>query len=198
MMKPGFFLPLAVLSALSVGCNHSASVSGTRDTPYHRIEAGLTREAQFFGLEKVRYLTSIVYKARPLREAYVEEYTKRYAISPVEKENLLKRELEEAETFDVFLVSHFATDRDVAKVTKEAKVWRISLIQDGNEAEPLDPDSVTSLANDDRVLRYFYPQVNHWSKVFLVKFKRRGDPTSLKLRMVGVVADLSFDWQLKN
>lgn len=197
-MKIRILLSFSLLSVLPFGCAHPIHLSGAPATPYHKVESSLARDAQFFGLEKVRYLTNVVYKSRELREAYVEEYARRYDLSPAEKETLLKRELEEAAGSEVFLISHFATDRDVSKVTREPKVWRLSLIVDGNDAAPLDPESVTSLAANDTVLQYFYPQVNHWSKIFLVKFKRQGNPSHLRLKMVGVVDDLSFDWQIKN
>lgn len=190
-------LSLAFLLAFPFGCSRPTNLSGNPATPYHKLESSLTREARFIGLEKVRYLTSITYKSRELREAYVNEYARRYGLSSEEKEKLLKNEMEEAGRFDAFLVSHFATDRDTSKVTREPKVWRLTLISDGNEAAPSDPDSVASLASNDTVLRYFYPQVTSWSKVFLVQFKHQGDPSHLKLKMVGVVDDLSFDWQLR-
>jgi hypothetical protein len=188
-------LPLLFLSALFLGCPNPTTLSGDPATPYHKVEAAHTREARFFGLEKVRYLTSVVHKSPRLREAYVEEYARRYALPAGEREKLLATERAEAERFDVFLLSHFATDRDVSKLTLAPKAWKISLVADGNEKAPRDPESVTAVAADDAVLRYFYPQVTPWSKVFLVKFKREGDPSVLTLRMTGVAGDLSFEWR---
>jgi hypothetical protein len=190
--SPVFLLLLLAAS----GCSRPTDLAGRPVSPYHDIEIRMTKEARFIGLEKVRYLTSAVFKSRALREGYVEEYAKKYEISPAEREKLLKREIEEADRFDVFLVSHYATDKDTGKLTQEAKVWRLALVADGNEREAIEPDYVGALDATDTVLRYFYPQITPWSKVFLVKFKRRGEPTRLELRMAGVVDTVSFDWDL--
>jgi hypothetical protein len=194
MKKKLLFLSLLAITA---GCSRPTDLSGRPATPYHDLEAQFTREARFIGLEKVRYLTSAVYKSRSLREAYVDEYAKRYELPLAEREKQLRSELDEAEKYDVFLVSHFATDKDTAKMTKEAKVWRLSLVPDGDEAAASEPESVVTIAASDTVLRYFYPQITPWSKVFLVKFKRRGDAARLKLTMAGVVDSVAFDWALR-
>ncbi|MFH1262057.1 MAG: hypothetical protein V1495_01250 [Pseudomonadota bacterium] len=185
-----------LLLLAAAACSRPTDLAGRPVSPYHDIELRMTKEARFIGLEKVRYLTSAVFKSRALREGYVEEYARRYELPPTEREKLRKRELEEADKFDVFLVSHFATDKDTGKLTQEAKVWRLALVADGNEAEAIEPDYVGALDSTDTVLRYFYPQITAWSKVFLVKFKRRGDPARLELRMAGVVDTVSFDWNL--
>ncbi len=180
-----------------MGCSRNISITGRPNSSYHELLPSFTREARFFGLEKVRYLTSVTYKSKTLREAYVEEYSKKYELSEEEKIDLLKKEMEEADQYDIFLISHYATDKDTGKLTKEAKVWDFILSSNETEGKGSHPDSIKGLMAKDTVLQYFYPQITPWSKVYEIKFKRGSPVSELRLKMVGVVDQLSFVWHEK-
>jgi len=185
------FIALLGSVLITPSCTQPRNLLGQLNTPYHDLQRALTKEARFFGLEKVHYQTSITYKSKALRRAYVEEYALRYHSSDKEKEELLKRELDEAEKFQVFFVSHYATDKDSARITREDKVWRLSL---ENEI----PENVLSVSSQDSVLQYFYPQISPWSKSYNVQFKNSGDLQKFQVRMSGVDGDLEFTWDLKD
>lgn len=195
-VRKGFFvIGLFLFSGLAlIACAHPLTLGGQISTKYHRLLSDHTHEKKLYGLEKVEYQTAVTYKSLKLRQAYVEEYAKRYYLSENEKQKLLESELKEAEKYEVFLVSHFATDKDAANVTKLRNVWRITLLTPLGSQEPIDPDSVIQLSSKDSKIRYFYPHVSAWSKIFLVKFKKQNMSPELELKMVGVVSDLSFKW----
>ncbi len=189
-------LPLLAAFLMAGSCASRVNISGDPSSDYHRLLSKQTRETSFFGLEEVRYLTSVTYKSRALREAYVAEYAKQYELNAEERETMLKKEMEEVEKYDTFVISHFATNRDKAKLDRVAKAWRL-LLRTQEEKDPKSPDAVHALSGRDVVLRYFHPAITPWSKVFVAKFLKQEEPKEkLELRMVGIVDQLSFSWPL--
>ncbi len=186
-----FFYSFVLFVAITVnGCSIRRDFFGDPISKYHDILKSETRDASYFGLEKVRYLTTVTYRSRALREAYVNEYAERYGLKPAEKEALRAKEMADGEQYDVFFVSHFSTDKDAARLDKSAKVWRLTL--EGPNGEALDPDSINTVPTDTTT-EYFYPYITMWSSNFLVKFKR-GTTAPMTLRMTGVLADVKFNW----
>ena len=179
---------------LALGCTQKINIFGEPSTPYHKLLKSMTRQTEFFHIDQVKYSTTVTYESQALRNAYVDEYAERYQLTADEKARLLENQTVEAEKFDVFFISHFASDKQVSRITQKAKTWKLSLNSPSSEANPQEPVTVTLLENDDPVLRYFHPYVTHWANTYRVKFNRGEPGQPLHLKMAGVVANLSFSW----
>ena len=188
-------LTLGVLFLLDFGCAHRTNFYGDPSSDYHRTLSTLTKRTRLYGLEKVQYETTITYKSATLREAYVNEYAEKYKLTPEEKEALHQRELEEASKYEVFVVSHFATDKETAKIDMGEKTWRVRLVNRIDRDLLIEPDAITNLpASSDPVFHYFHPHVLPWSKNFLVKFPKQDGSSDLVVRMDGISGNLEFFW----
>ena len=155
----------------------------------------MTRESQYVDLEQVRYMTHVTYQSLELRKAYVEEYATRYQLSDEKKSELLQKEMEDASQFESFFVSHYSTNRKAMNLSGP-KVWRLALSTQPSSLPIAEPSSIATLSSGDPVEQYFHPYITTWSKNYIVKFKREGESNYFKLNMSGVVAQLSFTWQL--
>src|SRR5262249_32627825 len=116
-----------------------------------------------------------------------------YRLDDVKKSEMLKKEMEEADQYETFFITHFAQDKSTARLTPDAKVWRLTLSRDKAGVE-VEPTSITTLSSTDPVIQYFHPESNHWTKHYLVKFPKQADAQSLQFRMSGVVAQLMFEF----
>jgi hypothetical protein len=190
-------ITLLTAFAFSVlACSGPVGILGSTHTKHHSLVKKLTREASFFGLEDVEYYTYVTYKSDELRKSYVDEYADRFHLPPDKKEKMLADEMNEASQFDVFVVSHYATNRENSKISKEGGAWRLSLSTSEDKTSGHDPDSVTMIATGrDPVFTYFYPHTNKWASNYLVKFKKEDAAAPLYLRMAGVAGDLLFTWK---
>jgi hypothetical protein len=185
----------AVLLASAQACTRPQTISGTPKSRYHSLLETETRERRFIGVEKVPYITQVTRRTEALRRAYVEEYAGLYHLSPEAKEEMLRRELEEAGRFETFVVSHFASDREVSKLSRSPKAWRLVLAGDAADATGTDPEAVENLPGPrDPVFAFFYPHASPWSQNYAVRFPKI-EAERLYLRMTGVHGDVVFEFK---
>jgi hypothetical protein len=187
---------IAVLSFLLImACSGRSGFFDESSHPYHRVLWDQTEQRRYHTLENVPYQTAITYKNEAFRRAYVKEYVEMYHLPPEKAASMLAEELAEASEFDVFVIAHFASQREAAQITSRPKVWRIVLTTDPKTDFGSEPISVSSLAQGtDPVLMHFYPYVTPWSSNYLVKFKKVS-ANPLYIRMSGVLADVIFRWK---
>ncbi len=193
------FLILAIFLLGSWGCQKAETFLGHYNTPYHRILEEQTHSQRFFGLEKVAYDTHITFRSLSLRRAYVNEYAERFDLSEAKREEMLAKELAEAQETHSFVISHYATDRDVAKLNQSEGPWRLSLTMLDNPDAKLEPKKIEDLSSDDAVVKYFYPHVTSWSRSYRVDFPKppsSGD-SGFTVTMTGVAGSLAFEWNLE-
>lgn len=190
MKKFAFVLLTLALCA----CSRNMNAGGEFSSPYHKAARGLTREKKLYGIEKVYYKTSIVYRSCELRRAYVEEYASAYKLDEGKKAAMHEREAAECAKYDDFVVAHFASETATRKLDTTVGVWKITL-HSGGGAPAVEPLSVVALPGEPPVIRYFYPFTTPWSKNYVVRFPRQADATDLSLRLDGVEDNLAFVWK---
>lgn len=184
---------LCLVLALS-SCARKMNPGGGFSSRYHQLLRSLTREQKLFGIEKVYYKTSVVHRTCDLRKAYVDEYSEAYHLRPEETKSMLDEELADCEKYDVFVVSHFASDHETQKLDKIRGVWKVSLGPGKNRETTLDPSIVSSLPGPRPVIYYFYPFITPWSKNYVIKFPKMSDASRLTLYMDGVEHNVKFAW----
>ncbi len=180
-----------VMGLLLASCSKSVDILGDQKSNYHKTLKQHSREKRFYGLERVPYMTQVVYLSEKLRRAYVDEYAHKYRSSTQEKGQQLKKQLDEAAQYDEFVVFHFATD---SQSPRESNLgfWRLRLIDRYGKTH--DPKHVGTLLGDAATLQYFYPQMSPWSKNYLVRFEKIDVQDQMKLTMDSVDANLEFVW----
>jgi len=165
-------------------------------TSYRSVLARETHQTRAYTLEKVQYMTAATYESRAFRQAYVDEYARNYNLTPEKKQEMLTRELAEADLYDVFFISHYATDKEVAKLATRAAAWKISLESPRDPAIRLEPIEVAQVASgNDPVLRHFFPHVHLWSRNYVVKFEKKAPDGDLTLHLDGVAGNVEFTWK---
>jgi len=181
-----------LLSLCFLACSHRGiTPMGDYASHYHTLLRQELRSQGFFGFDSIPYLTSVVHRSDKLRRAYVEEYAQVYRLNPAEKNLLLERELEESKKFIDVVVVHFATDDKLAHLDTNEKVWQIRL---DTGSQRLRPHMVSRLPGEAPVNAYFYPQITHWSRNYLVRFSRE-DQASLQpmtLHLDSIEGNISF------
>lgn len=189
---------LSIICLAFLGCHHP-NIFGDPTTDHEDLLNEWTRKKSFYGIENVEYFTYVTYKTAELRKAYVDEYADRYHLPEEKKNAMLKSEMDENANYDVFMVSHYSTRKEANKITKEPKVWRLTLSTSEDPVSGSEPVSVMTVGqNTDPVLAYFYPYITPWSTNLLVKFNKQPSSEKLFMRMSGVVADLVFSWSPPN
>ena len=175
--------------------NHTA----TADVKEGEYNAALNR---WSGTEKVyekletRLIVSSTYKSGAFRDAYADEYSRRYLLSDAERDELKRREHADAESYHEFFFAAYTPESRWNDFSKRESIWKVRLFDDaGNSVEPL---VVTKVKNDDPKLRAFYPYFTLWTKAYVVKFPKSGlsaDSKSLRIQFSSALgaAEIALD-----
>ena len=190
-MKKTLVYTAIIFTALAC-TNRGITPMGDTDSDYHRLLKSRMLSQKYYGIERVAYLTSIVYLSDDIRKAYVDEFARRYQSTVDEKTALLTSTMQDAQNYTDFVVIHFASDRKSTKLDASSPIWQIHLAI-GNETK-LKPTSVTKLPGEKRVLEYFYPSINQWSYYYLVRFPKQAPGSSLTLHLDSIDDNLTFHW----
>ncbi len=164
---------------------------------YHRVLDQYTKDATYYALAETKYMAHVTFKSEPWRKAYVQEYSDRFDLSDPEKSELLAKELGTAQQYDVFVFSLYTGDSKAADLSSASTAWKLWL-ENGETGARVEAESITKLSDRDPQLNYFFPYITPgWSNVYLLKFPRLVDASKFELRATGVVANLSFVWEMK-
>ena len=200
---------VAVLLGLSVaaaaaGCGGRKSMANapaTADVKAREYDAALKRwSGQHKAYEKLetRLLVTATYKSGAFRDAWSDEYARRYLLSDSERDELKRSELSDAEAYHEFFFAAYTPESRWNDFSKRDSIWKVKLFDDaGNQSEPL---VVTKVKNDDPKLHAFFPYFTLWTKGYTVKFAKSGlspDSKTLRLQITSAVAaaEISFDRQ---
>lgn len=156
-------------------------------------------------LETKLYVYS-TYKSWKWREAYVDEYAKRYVFDAVQKENILAREKETNEKFNEFFLSIYTPEIKWNDFDKKDSIWNIYLEDDKGERTA--PIEITRVDENNPLTREFFPYMDLWSYGYIVKFTKYlptgGEPfpspssKSVKLIITGAVGKAQLEWKPEN
>ncbi len=200
---------LAAWSAATAGCVAIESFRGqpeaqpTANATYRELLDRWTRRDLEYDELETRVLVAATYKSWPFRQAYVAEYARVYLLPETEREALLRREAAALETYHDFVVSVYAPARDIAELTRERGIWRLYL--EGPGGARVSPSVVERVKEPLPIVSAFFPYVDRWSRVFLVRFPKQtadGRPVlpqperdTFRLLLVSTEAHASLAWR---
>jgi hypothetical protein len=165
-------LAAAVLTVGLDGC--SALESQTESQPSRSYREILDRwtdgEREYHQLDTRLYVWA-TYKSGPFREAYVAEYARIFRLPEPEREAMLARETAALEQFHDFVLSAYTPVRQSGDFLTKTGIWRLYL--EGPAGTSVPAARVERLSQPLPVLSTFFPYVDRWSRVFLVRFPKR-------------------------
>ena len=145
------------------------------------------------------------YKNWALREAYVDEYARRYQMDEGQKETLQEREKGLEERFNEFFIAVYTPDARWNDFNTRESIWRVYLEDDkGSRVSPIE---IKKVDVDSPFIREFYPYLDLWSSGYIIRFPKymiggeepfpEKDTNYFKLIITGVVASATLEWQTR-
>ncbi len=172
---------------------------------YFDILPQMTKSKKVIDNMDSKLFISATYKNLALREAYVDEYARRYQMDNNQKEKL--KEMEEGldERFNEFFIAVYTPDERWNDFNQPQSIWKIYMENEkGNRVSPIE---IKKADVASPLIREFYPYLDLWSSGYIVKFPKYmivgeepfpgKDANYFKLIITGVVGKAELEWQLK-
>lgn len=171
-MRTPLALLAAVLAGGLAGCAALETQTEARPSPSYReiLERWTDTEREYDQLE-TRLYVSATYKSWAFRQAYVAEYARVFRLPEAEREAMLARETASLEQFHEFVLSAYTPVRQSGDFLTTTGIWRLYLEGPGGASVPA--ARVERITQPLPVLSAFFPYVDRWSRVFLVRFPKR-------------------------
>jgi len=200
---------LALCIVLS-GCQSVGTIEKiySSQDPYH---GGNYREAVNRWTRKIRIyvggfdlelIAAATFKSPAFREAYTQEYARKYKLSASEKKKMLQDQKNAAAMFNEFMVSAFTPEKRRNDFNEKNTIWKVYLTRD--HTTRVQPAEVRRIKNVDAVITHFYPYVSPWDVVYLLRFPKTipgtrepviSDPDApFKLVVAGVRGSAEMVW----
>lgn len=130
-----------------------------------------------------------------MRDAYVQEFARQYRYSDELKKKLAEEQLKEDETFFVYILSAATREPEWNDFDRKSSMWRITLENEDGSIQ-LDPERVEVVSQKDEKSRYFYQQMNNFTRTYKVRFFKKELRTTrpLKLHITGARGFVTFTW----
>ena len=180
---------LLILSVLiACGCSQKrqdmANGKATADVQPGEYGAALnhwSRTEKVYEKLETRLIVNATWRSGAFRDAWADEWARRYVLSDAERDEIKRREHGDSESYHEFFFAAYTPETRWNDFSKRDSMWRLRLFDDaGNSVEPL---VVTKVKNDDPKAHAFYPYFTLWTKGYVVKFPRGGlSPDSKTLR----------------
>lgn len=188
----------------SVAEQEVAIEDSIKETAYADVFSKWSRGDKLFKDFEPRLHINATLKSREFRSAYAKEYAERFGFDADKEAVLLSNELDSYNAYNEFLVSTYTPSDDWNDFAEEDSIWQLYLVDaEGRRAEPVE---IEELDKKDVTLREFFPYIDPWSKVYLVRFPRYdtsgiipiGDKESavLKLVITGIKAKGELTWDI--
>ncbi len=195
---------IAALAAIAAsGCGgarsrmaNAAATADVRPKDYGRAHTEWTRTEKVYDGLETKLLATATYRSAAFRDAYVDEYARRYLLSEPARDEMNAREHAEAERYHELFFAAYTGETRWNDFSKRTSIWKLRLFDDqGAYVEPL---VVSKIPDDDPITRAFYPQFTPWTRGYLVKFPRPGlseASKTLRLQVASAIgaAEMTFD-----
>jgi len=147
---------------------------------YERVLERWTREEEVYvldGLDNALTVTA-TFRSWEYRQAYIDRYSYDFRLTDAERQALERTQRAELEQAHVFLVATTATRDAWADLSAADTPWKIRLVNDhGDVVEPLpdahDPPGIERVRSVTPAEQAYYPYINVFRKVFVIRFPRR-------------------------
>ena len=148
---------LIVILAGCQGCQIVSSVKQIeassdpyQGSTYKAVLMKWTSEARIYRGLDLELMTSATFKSPEFREAYANEYDRTYKL------------------YNDFIMSAYVPDKKWNDFNKKDSIWKIYL-NAGNEKK-IKPLEIRKIKKIDAVLTHFFPYINTWESIYLVRF----------------------------
>ncbi len=138
----------------------------------------------------------VVFMSCELRKMMVEYKKTVGLVTPAEAEELYRREESTCRAYYDFLVALYTKKTDWNNLDQENPFFRVFLKAEDTVRKP---QLVKAVELKDDEISTFYPFVEPWMKVYLVRFGRAGleDAKELTLELVSLSGRISLTWRLQ-
>ncbi|RLB86927.1 MAG: hypothetical protein DRH15_00245 [Deltaproteobacteria bacterium] len=206
--KASVFLAFALLLL----CGNCTTVSQLTESAeryqsnhYEKSCKAWSREARIHKGLEVRLIVSATFKSEQFRRSYTEEYARAYRLTPEEKRNFLKDQLQSSKRWHEFVMAIFVPEKKWDDFSKTRSMWRLYLVNDENER--VSPLEVRKVKRGDAVTSYFFPYIPPWKCTYVVRFPSRvpgtGSPIikertrDIKLIITSILGTAEMRWNLR-
>ena len=211
--KIGLFFLVMALAVFASGCKSGKEDQPIQYTPdsqfnpqYKAVFETWTKEDRIYKGFDCKLIAAATYKSMLFRIAYTHEYAKLYRLSSVEKDKLLKDQVDAGDTYNEFIFAAYVPDKKWDDFPKEKSTWRIDLrVDDGERTAPVE---VRKLERNNVVLKHFFPYITPWKSVYLLRFPARHSDTGealvgygtrkVTLAVSSVLGSAEMTWELNN
>jgi hypothetical protein len=145
------------------------------------------------------------YKHWALREAYTNEYARRYQMDASQKERLNSSEKELDQRFNEFFIAVYTPDERWNDFNTPESIWRIYL--EDEKGSRVSPIEIKKVDVNSPLIREFYPYLDLWSSGYIIRFPKYmvaaeepfpgKNASYFKLIITGVVGSAELEWQMR-
>jgi hypothetical protein len=209
-------LPLLAVTACLGGCpvvqvNFSETeLHSFEPSDYERVLERWTRDEEVYvldGLDNALTVTA-TFQSWEYRQAFIDRYAYDFRLTDPERRTLETTQRGELESAHVFLVAATATRTEWADLSAADTPWKIRLVNDqGDVLAPLpdahDPPGIEPLEDVTPAQKAYYPYINVFRQVFMIRFPRSlpdGTPVlrpgveSFTLEFAGALGRAELHW----
>mgnify|MGYP001015686374 CR=1 FL=1 len=179
------------------GCS-SKNASNARGDSYERLFKSLTEEERVYSELEPVMTAHVTHWTQPLAQAYVEEYSRQFRMTPEEEAVLAKEQLAEVETYVIFIVSMATREPDWSDLGKSTSMWRLTLESPDGTLQAT-PVRVHAISQKDEVSKYFFKEMGSFTKTYKVLFPREKFQNLERARMfiTGPRGNVKYDFALR-
>ena len=166
---------LILILAVCQGCQIVSSVKQLeassdpyQGSAYKAVLIKWTNEARIYRGLDLELMTAVTFKSPEFREAYANEYDRTYKLSREEKEKLIKDQKEASLIYNDFIMSAYVPDKKWNDFNKKNSIWKIYL--NANNGKKITPLEIRKIKKIDAVISHFFPYINSWESLYLVRF----------------------------
>jgi len=200
---------LLVALGLCQGCQIVSSVKQIeassdpyQGSNYKAVVMKWTSEACIYRGLALELMSSVTFKSPEFREAYANEYARTYKLSREEKEKFIRDQKEASLIYNDFIMAAYVPDKKWNDFNKKDSIWKIYLnAGNGKKIKPLE---IRKIKKINAELTHFFPYINTWQSIYLVRFpvklpgtdKKIIDDTWSNIKMVitGVLGTTEMVW----
>lgn len=131
-----------------------------------------------------------------VRESYIRERVGRFRLNEAEEKKIALQELQENETYFVFIVSAAAQESEWNDLDRNKSIWRVTLESEDSKIQ-INPERIEAISQKDEQSRFFYKYMDNFSRTYRIRFPREKlrAEENLILHITGVRGDLEFSFE---